>query len=740
MPRKVEVLVENNFTKGLVTEATGLNFPEHAAVEMWDVTPKDEGVVCRRNGFEYETDYTSTAIDRNESVVASYMWKSAAGDPNENLVVVQVGTDLYYYTMNSSSISPGKESFTTDLDAKKVSGATSLQVSSHLCDFTQIDGNLYVVHPYLDPFYVTLDPSVPSITETTITIKVRDLEGSLDDPYAVDERPTATVDSMDINHLYNLWNQGWANDVQEDAGTDVNPVAHWDTDRTDVPSNADRWWIFKDATDEFNTAEINTKTWSTGEAAKGYFILNAFDMDRNAVTNSEGDSMDTKYTLTGETQAGGDITSVSSGANRPRTIAAFASRIFYAGVTADGYNNRIYFSQVLKDSSRSGLCYQKNDPTDESFSDLLADDGGVIVVPEIGTIYKLFALKNAIIVFASNGTWSIQGSEAVGFSATDFSIERIASEGAISRSSFVDVEGVPVWWNFNGIFTVKGDETGLGSSSVTSLTEKTIQTFYDAVPGQSKLYATGAYNHTDKVIQWLFKSTDPADVSDRHIYNRVLNFNTGTGAFYPWTIDTSSGVDVQSIVSVEGVIEGSEEADVQMTNGDTVVDSSVTTVTVNASITEQIDQTFKYFCGTLSSGTTYNYTFADHSDTTIFADWVTADGAGGVNYDSYLISGYVLPGSALSESQMNYVNVYTNTLSGSSVLVSTLWDYVNTTADKRWTGTQQGYKHDANHNVSIRRLKIRGKGQALQLQMKSSGTAPFQLLGWSTKVLVDQSE
>lgn len=742
MPRQAGQLIENNLTKGLITEASGLNFPEHASVEMWDVVPEDEGVITRRPGFDYETSYEFDNYDRNESVMTSYLWKSAAGDPNQSFIVAQLGDTLWYYSLDTSAVSPGKQTFTTDLDAKKVTGATTLQVSSAICDFTQIDGKLYVVHPFLDPFYVTYTASGPSIAETTITIKVRDLEGSPDDPLSVDERSTSTIDAVDINHLYNLWNQGWANDVTETgASTNVNPVTDWYGALSTLPSNADRWWMFRNGTDEeFDTLEVAKQTWSTGEAAKGFFILDAFDMDRNTVTNSHGITMDTEYSLTGETQAADSITVKTSGANRPKAIASFASRIFYAGVDAEGYNNRIYFSQVLKDSSKSGLCYQKNDPTDENFSDLVADDGGVIVIPEIGTIYKLFPLKSSIIIFASNGTWSLQGSEGIGFSATDYSIEKVSSEGAFSRSSFVNVEGTPIWWNSNGIHTIKGDESGLGSSAVKSLTESTIQTFYDSIPGPCRLYATGAYNRRDMTVRWLFNSEAPSEVADRNVYNRVLSFNARTGAFYPWTIDTSTGVVVQGLLSVEGVIEGSETANVTMTNGDTVVDSSVATVTTNATTTVQVQPTFKYFCGKLSSGTTYSYTWADQEDETVFADWVTEDGGTGVSYDSYLISGYTLPGKALLESQLNYINVYTETLTGSSILMSTLWDYVNTTADKRWTGTQQAYKHDANHNVSIRRLKVRGKGQSLQIQMKSSGNSPFRLLGWSTKVLVDQSE
>lgn len=737
MPRRIEQLIENSFNKGLITEATGMNFPEHAAVEMWDCFITSKSSVKRRPGFEYEADYEFDNYDREASVTSTYLWRSVAGDPDVSFVVLQVGPTLYYYSISSGGVSPNKETFTTDLDAKKISGASSLQVSSNQCDFTQVDGRLYVAHPFMDPFYVEYNSSGPSISETTITVLIRDLEGSPDDPYKVDQRPVATVDSVDINHLYNLTNQGWANKVKENGGTTVYPLSDWDAARGDLPSNTDRWWMFKDSTNEFDTGRISEVQWSTGVAAKGFYILNAFNSNRNSAVNSEFATLDVAYSLTGETQAAGDITEFSAGINRPRAITSFAGRIFYAGVDSTSFNNKIYFSQVLIDKARSGLCYQKNDPTDENFSDLVADDGGVIVIPEITTIYKIFALRNSVVVFASNGVWSIQGSEGIGFSATDYSVEKISSEGAISRASFVNAEGIPLWWNWNGIFTISQDTTGLGSSGVKNLTKETIQTFYNAIPGENKLYASGAYDPVEKRIYWVFASEAASSVSDRFVFDRVLVFDLLKQAFYPWTIDTTVGVNVQNILMVEGLVATGDVSEVIDSSLDTVIDSSSDTVVVDNNTTEQLSPIIKYVVSKQVSGTTYAFTFADLSDEDNFVDWLTEEGSTGVAYTSYFITGYALPGGALAEVQNNYINVLSQTSTGSSILFSTLWDYVNTTSDKRWTGNQQAYKHDANHNVSIRRLKVRGKGQALQIKMQSEGSSPFEVLGWSTKILVD---
>jgi len=50
-----------------------------------------------------------------------------------------------------------------------------------------------------------------------------------------------------------------------------------------------------------------------------------------------------------------------------------------------------------------GNCYQVNDPTSDQLFDLLPTDGGVIVIQGCGSIYKLFPLQNALLVFAANG-------------------------------------------------------------------------------------------------------------------------------------------------------------------------------------------------------------------------------------------------------------------------------------------------------------------------------------------------
>jgi hypothetical protein len=92
MPQQAQVAVENNFTKGLVTEATGLNFPEQAVTDTMDCIYDIDGSVYRRTGLDFEPNFTTKTIDRANKVIREYLWQNVAGDGNTTVRVVQIGS------------------------------------------------------------------------------------------------------------------------------------------------------------------------------------------------------------------------------------------------------------------------------------------------------------------------------------------------------------------------------------------------------------------------------------------------------------------------------------------------------------------------------------------------------------------------------------------------------------------------------------------------------------------------
>lgn len=152
------------------------------------------------------------------------------------------------------------------------------------------------------------------------------------------------------------------------------------------------------------------------------------------------------------------------------SVAAFG-RVFF------GAKNRLYFSQVYdKDEQALGKMYQQNDPTSDEFSDVLATDGGEIRIPEAGKIYQLLPFYNGICILASNGTWYLAGGQG-GFSATQYSLQKVDPFGALGRKCGVEHKGVLYYCTTEGIMRLGVTDSGVPFSQ--NVTESTINTFFE---------------------------------------------------------------------------------------------------------------------------------------------------------------------------------------------------------------------------------------------------------------------
>jgi hypothetical protein len=117
MARSAATVIENNFIKGLITEATGLNYPENSCVVTWDCEFDFYGRVARRLAFDLEFNRTYQSVAYTGKAINLYHWKNVTGDGSLSLVVVQIGMVLYFYnTANLTSLSGGYTA-TVDLSA-----------------------------------------------------------------------------------------------------------------------------------------------------------------------------------------------------------------------------------------------------------------------------------------------------------------------------------------------------------------------------------------------------------------------------------------------------------------------------------------------------------------------------------------------------------------------------------------------------------------------------------------------
>lgn len=462
---------------------------------------------------------------------------------------------------------------------------------------------------------------------------------------------------------------------------------------------------------------------NTGGNASGILTLNSTDTATafnyvwikmsGTYTPTSTNTYDTLLQL-GSIEFSEAITSTTTGTipstdityERPTTCAFYAGRAWYAGIDAKNIGSNLYFSQIIEKESQYGKCYQVNDPTAEDVFELLPSDGGVIRIPEIGKIIKLYTQQSSLLVFATNGIWVISGaSQGAGFSASNFNVKRISSLGTQSPFSFIDVKGLPMWWGEDGIFRMDYNPQ-FDSFSVVSESQEKIQRYFLAIDPYNRSLVKGAYDSQNDVAHFLVNSSNIPGIPFR--YNTILCFNTRSKAFYPWTYSTSTTPTIVGLAYVSDSIGFSK--------------SMVKYTTIN-----------------LINAFTKRITFADTNKLVpVYRDWkdFSTSPYGTSDDDRFYIAtfttGYKLDGETQRFFQGNYVFVFFEQLDNSGATIEGLWDYGSNEASNRWTGMQSLYNTNLTHrSVNFRRLKIRGKGRSLQIRITSEGDKGFTIIGWS---------
>ena len=688
MTRGVNTSVENNFTRGLITEFTAMNYPENAVTETDNCVFSELGRVTRRLGLDWEVNHVQNAITNEATdTFAEYTWFSVANEGTSDFLVQQIGSNIHFFSPNDGSLSAGKKSFTVDLTLYSATGATD-GIERFPCRFTSGKGFLFVVHPLCDPISIKYDANTDTISVQTITIEVRDFEG-VEDQRDVDERP----EDITPTHKYNLFNQGWY--FANGSGTVMDTYF---SSTGKYPSNADIWWLFKDSNETFTPSLSTQYTLGNTPAPKGHYIYNAFDINR-----------ETKTGITG-------VPSASAQTNRPSSVVFFAGRVFYSGVNSRDYANNIYFTQIVERDDQIGKCYQINDPTSETVFDLLDTDGGVIIVPQLEQIIDLRVVGDALIVMGTNGIVSIRGSDNGPFRATNYTIDLISNIGATFTSSILQIENNLVWFNHDAIYQLSRDQIGI-SFEVGNISKETIQQEVDSISGLNKKYIKGVYNKRDRIATWIYSDK----LTEQHNnYNKILNFNAVSKAFYTQTISASGNISVRGVFSLKGGSYNTILEDVTDNNGTTLEDLAGNDVQVE---TQQFIANTEVVKFTTTDSN--NVTFSDLNDTR-FVDWYKADSTG-VQYKSEFVSGYRVRGELLRDFNSTPISIAMDSVTGSSVVLRPVWDYGNRTGMG-----QQIYTDNLKTEYVIKKVRLRGMGKSLQLKFTSFGNNPFSIVGWST--------
>lgn len=481
----------------------------------------------------------------------------------------------------------------------------------------------------------------------------------------------------------------------------INPISQYYARLGRWPANNQIWWLARSDIDDstrnlkigdFMPELLDKMFMGSMRVPRGHYVLHAFNKDRSAVSGVL------------------DIP-VESITERPPTVSFFSGRVWFA------CKSTVYFSQILTDKSKAGLCYMEADPTSEHLSDPLDTDGGVVQIPEANKIIRLTPHAGGMLVFALNGVWFITGTSQ-GFTALDISVNKVSPIGCRAPFSVVETDTAVFWWSDQGIMGATQDKGVYGpiqgSFTSTNISEETIQAFYNDIPNSVRAEAKGLFDPKANVAYWLYRDGD--SVTTR--YNRVLALDLTLKAFYPWKFsDISGGPKIKGFYLSDKQNTYTIDTDIRPSNIEYVLSKGT-----------------EFRVGQVRSGN--------------FADWYTHNEVG-ISYDSYVEAGYELFDDAMRKKAITYIFAYltrTEDSEGngpSSCKMRIKWDWASGTQSNKWTPEVEVYRPgrllldtgDTGFGMVVTKNKVRGNGKAIQFRFGCSEAGKnFDLNGWSVAV------
>lgn len=777
MPRASADKAYTSFQAGFITEATGLSYPEGSLVDALNVDIERSGAVRRRLGLDEEPlgmsfggsslvaqtgnvlggplsrlPLVGETCDADELAITAHLWPAPGGATTLTFLVVQIGNELYVRNGDTPAVS------SLSAIVEHVSGFTSFLMddpvdglvynTSHILAAKQPMqtspgfGRLWFTSPAYVPFYMEYDPQTKVIVVHPVgfdetkpstdfgSLTIRDFNG-VDDGLETDEQPN----TLSTAHRYNLLNQGWP---------DANITAY-EASVGEFPANSQQWILGKDPSDVFSPSLLEKQDFGNSPAPRGRAIMDALGGSRDNI-----------------------FSGVSfSGAQDEKAESAFSAVAFYAGrvwFTGDSNKKRpngIYYSKILQKPSDAGTLRQENDPTSEHFSDLLATDGGVIYLTEAANISKLVPLGHGLLIMATNGIWFVSGGD-VGFTATQFGVDKVGNTGLLSASSVVASDQYVSYFAENGVNVVAFPDTGV-TPAVQDISRDTINTFYGLIPRAARRNAQAVYDSVGKKIHWSWLSLGKEFDSDysyphrQSQYNRMLVLDTRTGAFtkYDFTVGLEENFINGPSFPKQSITRPRSIEPVFDSGGEAVVDSTGDPVFT----LEDADRTSEFLTSlkviiwageenALRLGEFYSTTFFDYALMNF----------GQQDYTSTITAAPETLGELQRSKQVTFVHSFFNRTETGVKLksLSTLvfdnpsgctaqgqWDWHSTAAGNRWSEPQVVYRYrrplqpvgpgpiDTGDSIVYTKVKIRGKGRALSMKYTSVPGKDFQLLGMS---------
>ena len=730
MPKQGQRAEINTFIQGLITEASPLNFPPQASRDEENFELFRDGTRKRRLGIDFEDDYFylnsgMTAKNQVDKFArSSFIWKGVGGKVDSEFLVVQFNSFLHFYNL-SSSVGVSQSFVGT------WAGFGSLLQKQ--CTFTSIDGVLIFAFGYTSVGTLTYDFVSNQFSQTLSPLYVRDFWGvevvGADAAYETDPNYRG---QQSLPIVYNLRNQSWALPRVSDAGTLTDPLNFYYIKYVKFPSFSETVWpalqfqpvVAGSVPFERMYSNLWQEVRGAGDpASSGFFIIDALNRGGSRVAAYSRNHTNSGSVLTVPTVTL-PIDTTPEGVS---LVADFAGRAWFAGfggqaIAGDSRSpnlaDHIMFSQLVRNKKDIFNCYQVGDPTSREGSDVVDTDGGYLRVSGAKGIISIQNMSNYLLVFAKNGVWAVSGGSENGFTATNFKVNKISSYGAISKTSVVNYGGQILYWGVEGIFLVALDK--FAQLQVTSLSQTTIQQYYDDIPAASKQSCYGTYDEVNKRAVWTYRE---GAIFTNTSVTKELIFDTGLGCFYVRRIGrlASNGVEVLLPFYRKKIMY------FIITNPESVVNPGQTA-------------------------------FAYQKDTN-FRDWASYDLLyGGVDAKAYLLTGSQIAGDSAIMKQTPYLVMHFRKtesetdangvpLAQSSCMFRTQWDWATSPESHKFSSLAQAYRYrrayfpalpdtsyDNGFETVVSKNKIRGRGRSFALYFETEPGKDCNVLGWNLTI------
>lgn len=230
----------------------------------------------------------------------------------------------------------------------------------------------------------------------------------------------------------------------------------------------------------------------------------------------------------------GNIFPVVNASNTATDITYMGNRLFYL------VNDTVLFSQAIGNNGQGfEKCYQDADPTSEEVSDILPTDGGLVKLNNIGVGRALETFNRGVLVFGDNIVYGLISPVEKLFTATEYDIVELSRAGIVGPRSTVSTDDMVYYWSPLGIFRI-GINPNTGTTLIAqSITNTTIQTFYNNIPMSAKKYCRGVFDYVANRIYWYYPLTE-----DYWKLDGCLVYDLTYNAFMPFKIgDTENKSD-----------------------------------------------------------------------------------------------------------------------------------------------------------------------------------------------------